>query len=164
MRTPRSTSWLAGVAKGVHGWGAEELSQGLHASTLCADSPAPWGDASRPPARVASRRSTRRGELSDAELYPYDRETATSNGLRPPQCRYWPPVDVPAPPGRGDLPDVPTCRWPATGDLSTPLEWARGGAGRAPPGGLMIVKGAGHDVQAQGDPKALAAVRRLAVR
>jgi hypothetical protein len=25
----------------------------------------------------------------------------------------------------------------------------------------MIVKGAGHDVQDQGDPKALAAVRRL---
>ena len=46
-------------------------------------------------------------------------------------------------------------------DLSTPMEWARRAAERAPGGRLLIVKGAGHDVQDQGDPAALAAVRRL---
>ena len=46
-------------------------------------------------------------------------------------------------------------------DLSTPLEWAKRAAARAPGGRLIVVKGAGHGVQGQGDPEALAAVRRL---
>ena len=38
----------AGVSRVMKSWTAEKLSQGLHASTLCADMPAPWGDASAP--------------------------------------------------------------------------------------------------------------------
>ena len=60
-----------------------------------------------------------------------------------------------------DLPDVPTLLLNGDRDLSTPYEWAEQAAEHAPGGRLMIVKGAGHDVQDQGDPKALAAVRRL---
>ncbi len=46
-------------------------------------------------------------------------------------------------------------------DLSTPLEWTRQAAERAPRGRLIVVKGAGHGVQGQGDPAALAAVQRF---
>ena len=152
--------WLTGVGKVVHGYTAAQLSQGLHASTLCADWPAPWGDASAP---LKSREEAVReaaGELTDAELYPFDRETATSNGFVL-QCRYWPPVAAPKPAGARALPDVPTLLLNGDRDLSTPYEWAEQALTHAPGGRLMIVKGAGHDVQDQGDAKALAAVRRL---
>jgi pimeloyl-ACP methyl ester carboxylesterase len=152
--------WLNGVAEVVHGWTAQELSQGLHASTLCADSPAPWGDASAPLEGREQALDAAAAKLSAADLYPYDRETATTNGFAL-QCLYWPPVSVPAPEGPRDLPDVPTLLLNGDRDLSTPLEWARRAAERAPGGRLLIVKGAGHDVQDQGDPAALAAVRRL---
>jgi pimeloyl-ACP methyl ester carboxylesterase len=150
--------WLDGVAKSVHGWPATSLSQGLHASTLCADWPAPWGDASAP--------SKGREEALDAaadkvtDPYPYDRETATKNGFAL-QCEYWPPVAVHKPDGPRELPDAPTLLLNGDRDLSTPYEWARQALTHAPGGKLMIVKGAGHDVQDQGDPSALAAVRRL---
>ena len=100
-------------------------------------------------------------KLSDDDLYPYDRATATGNGIAL-QCLNWPPVRrarVRAPPR--DLPDVPTLLLAGDRDLSTPMEWAQQAAKRAPAGRLIIVKGAGHDVQDQGDPEALAAVRRL---
>jgi pimeloyl-ACP methyl ester carboxylesterase len=152
--------WLAGVSRAVHRWTTQELSQGLHASTLCADWPAPWGDASAPEqGREAAVRKAA-DALSDADLYPFDRETATKNGFVL-QCRYWPPVAAPKPQGPRELPDVPTLLLSGDRDLSTPYEWAQQALTRAPGGRLMIVKGAGHDVQDQGDPKALAAVRRL---
>jgi len=152
--------WLSGVAQVVHRWTAKELSQGLHASALCADSPAPWGDAAAPSKGREAALQRAADRLSDADLYPYDRETATTNGFAL-QCRYWPPVAVPEPDGPRDLPDVPTLLLNGDRDLSTPYEWARQAAERAPGGRLMIVKGAGHDVQDQGDPAALAAVRGL---
>jgi pimeloyl-ACP methyl ester carboxylesterase len=152
--------WVKGVARNVHGWPASELSQGLHASTLCADWSAPWGDASAPLAarRPALEKAAR--ALTDADVYPFDRDTATKNGFAL-QCLYWPPVDVPKPAGPRPLPDVPTLLLSGDQDLSTPLEWARHALTLAPGGEHIVVKGAGHDVQDQGDAKALAAVRRL---
>jgi pimeloyl-ACP methyl ester carboxylesterase len=150
--------WLTDVAKVVHGWKAEMLSQGLHASTLCADSPAPWGDASKP---IKGRRralDAAAAKLSDDDLYPYDRATATGNGFAL-QCLYWPPVATTDVQGPRDLPDVPVLLLNGDRDLSTPLEWAQQIAKRAPDGRLIIVKGAGHDIQDQGEEKALAAVR-----
>lgn len=152
--------WLTGVAKVVHGWTAEQLSQGLHASTLCADSPAPWGDASAPLDGRQKALDAAAAKLSDGDLYPYDRETATGNGFAL-QCLFWPPVATPDLVGPQDLPDVPVLLLNGDRDLSTPMEWAQQAAKRAPDGRLLIVKGAGHDVQDQGDPKALAAVRRF---
>ncbi len=152
--------WLAGVAKAVHGWTAEELSQGLHASTLCADSPAPWGDASAPEDGRRQALDAAAAKLGEADLYPYDRETATGNGFAL-QCLYWPPVPVPKPAGPQDLPAVPVLLLGGDRDLSTPLEWTRQAAARAPKGRLIVVEGAGHGVQGQGDPEALAAVRRF---
>ncbi|MDA0162408.1 alpha/beta hydrolase [Solirubrobacter ginsenosidimutans] len=152
--------WIAGVGKYVHGWTAKQLSQGLHASTLCADSPGPWGDAATPLEGRQKALDDAAAKLTDADLYPYDRETATKNGFAL-QCLYWPPVAVPKPDGPRDLPDVPTLLLNGDRDLSTPYEWAQQAVKHAPGGTLMIVKGAGHDVQDQGDRKALAAVRRL---
>jgi pimeloyl-ACP methyl ester carboxylesterase len=150
--------WLNGVAKAVHGWKPDMLSQGLHASTLCADSPAPWGDASAPIARRIQALDAAAAKLGD--LYPYDRETATGNGLAR-QCLYWPPTSVPKPAPAQELPAVPVLLLAGDRDLSTPLEWTRQAAMRAPKGRLLVVKGAGHSVQSQGDRKALAAVRRF---
>jgi pimeloyl-ACP methyl ester carboxylesterase len=152
--------WLNGVSKAVHRWTTEQLSQGLHASALCADWPAPWGDASAPLKGREEAVRKAADELTDADLYPFDRETATKNGFVL-QCQYWPPVSTPKPPKAQNLPNVPTLLLNGDRDLSTPYEWAKGVLARAPGGKLMIVKGAGHDVQDQGDREALAAVRRL---
>jgi pimeloyl-ACP methyl ester carboxylesterase len=152
--------WLTGVGKVVHGFTAEQLSQGLHASTLCADWPAPWGDASAPVKGRQAAIDAAADKLTEADTHPFDRETATKNGFAL-QCEYWPPVSVEPPDGPRDLPDVPTLLLNGDRDLSTPYEWAKQALTHAPGGKLLIVKGAGHDVQDQGDPKALAAVRRL---
>jgi pimeloyl-ACP methyl ester carboxylesterase len=151
--------WLTGVAKYAHGWKAEQLSQGLHASTLCADSPAPWGDASAPFEGRREALDAAAKKFSDADLFPFDRETATGNGFAL-QCLYWPPVSAPDVQPPRELP-VPALLLNGDRDLSTPMEWAQQVAKRAPSGRLIIVKGAGHDVQDQGNPKALAAVRRF---
>jgi pimeloyl-ACP methyl ester carboxylesterase len=152
--------WLTGVAKVVHAWKADMLSQGLHASTLCADSPAPWGDASAPVAGRRQALDAAAAKLGDADLYPYDRATVTDNGFAL-QCLFWPPVAAADLQPPRDLPDVPVLLLNGDRDLSTPMEWAQQAAKRAPDGRLLIVKGAGHDVQDQGDPGALAAVRRF---
>ena len=44
------------------------------------------------------------------------------------------------------------------------MEWAQRTARRNPHAELIVVEGAGHGVQNQGDPEALDAVRRLASR
>ncbi len=150
----------AGVLDVMQGWTAKMLSQGLHASTLCADSPAPWGDASAPLEGRKKALEDAAAKLSDDDLYPYDRATATGNGIAQ-TCLNWPPLDVPAPEGVGDLPDVPTLLLAGDLDLSTPLEWAQAAAKRAPGGRLMIVKNTGHGVQGQGDAGVLEAVRSL---
>ncbi|HET6551186.1 MAG TPA: alpha/beta fold hydrolase [Solirubrobacter sp.] len=154
---------LDGLIDGVQHamkWPAKLLSQGLHASTLCADMPAPWGDASAPLEGRREALEQAAAKLSDDDLYPYDRETATGNGIAQ-QCLNWPPVDVPPPAGAQDLPPVPTLLLAGDRDLSTPMEWAKSAARHAPRGRLIVVHDNGHDVQAQGDPEPLGAVRRL---
>ncbi len=137
---------------------AGDLSQGLHASTLCADTPAPWGG---PGAPLAGRRAKLDAAAARLPgLGPYDRATATGNGIAL-QCLFWPPVPEPPVPTRGQLPIVPVLLLAGDEDLSTPLEWARREAATAPDGRLMIVHGDGHSVQLQGDPKVLRAVRRF---
>ncbi len=128
---------------------ASELSQGLHASTLCADTPAPWGDARAPIAGRQAKLDTAAARLTQRQLGPYDRATATGNGIAL-QCLYWPPEPVPLATTAADLPDVPTLLLAGDKDLSTPLEWARQEAAHAPGGKLVVVKGDGHSVQSQG--------------
>jgi pimeloyl-ACP methyl ester carboxylesterase len=149
---------MHGVERRERAYAAGELSQGLHASTLCADTPAPWGGPGAPLAGRRAKLDAAVAKLPRAALGPYDRATASGNGIAL-QCLYWPPVRDPAPPAEGTLPPAPTLLLAGEQDLSTPLEWARREARTAPDGHLMIVPGAGHSVQLQRIPNVLAAVR-----
>src|SRR4051794_24067568 len=148
---------IAEVRTVMRSWDAEHLSQGLHASTLCADTPAPWGSAAAP---LKGRQQALERTASRIDPYPYDRATLTGNGFAQ-QCLYWPPVDVPEPGAAGKLPDVPTLLLGGDHDLSTPLEWTQSAAEFAPKAKLIVANGAGHGVQSQGAPEAIDAVRRL---
>jgi pimeloyl-ACP methyl ester carboxylesterase len=131
---------------------ADELSQGLHESTLCLDLPAPWNPQASSQARLQllSRRAAR---LPASAFFPYDRATATGNGIAR-SCAGWPSTTPPAltsgdPDGK--LPPVPVLLLNGARDLSTPLVWAREEAARAPDGQLVVVPDAGHSVQTK-DP------------
>lgn len=128
---------------------APELSQGLHASTLCTDTPAPWGDSSAPlQGREAALRKAV-DQLPEAELFPFDRATAMGNGIAL-TCLAWPPTPAPpSPPAGAKLPPVPVLLLAGERDLSTPLAWAQAEAKLAPRGRLVIVPDAGHSVQSR---------------
>jgi pimeloyl-ACP methyl ester carboxylesterase len=133
---------------------ARLLSQGLHASTLCADMRMPWGG---PGMQLAGRRAALDravARLTTAQVWPFDRATAAGNGIIQ-TCLYWPPA--PAPPARSAQRAglrVPALLLAGGRDLSTPLSGARAEAARAPGGRLLIVPAAGHSVQnrAAGNP------------
>ena len=85
--------------------------------------------------------------IDAAALGPFDRATATGNGLVQ-QCLAWPATPpTPRPPPERMLPRVPTLILAGSHDLSTPLEWAHREADLAPRGRLVVVAGAGHSVQ-----------------
>jgi pimeloyl-ACP methyl ester carboxylesterase len=135
---------------------AEQLSQGLHASALCADLRGPWGDAATPvPGRAAATQKAV-AALPDSAVFPYDRATAAGNGIAV-TCEEWPATPVvPFPAGR-DLPAVPVLLLAGDRDLSTPLSWAQQEAARAPQGRLVVVPGSGHSTQS-GNPMSRARV------
>lgn len=124
------------------------FSSGLHAATLCADLPLPWGAATTTAARrtLLARRVSR---LKRSDVWPFVPATAAGNGIVA-TCLNWPPISVPAgPPAGSMLPDVPTLLLNGDRDLSTPLEWAREEARLAPGGTLVVVRGASHSVQSR---------------
>jgi pimeloyl-ACP methyl ester carboxylesterase len=127
---------------------ADQLSQGLHESTLCLDLAGRWNPDAPPRTRMAAlRRAVER--LPGRDLFPFDRLTAYGNGLAQ-GCLHWPATKPPAehdgnPSDR--LPSVPVLLLAGLRDLSTPLAWARDEAERAPDGRLVTVPGAGHSVQ-----------------
>ena len=136
---------------------AGELSQGLHASTLCADMPMPWGGPDTPLAARPAALARAVGTLTTTQVWPFDRATAAGNGFIQ-TCLYWPPAPVP-PQGaavapRAELPSVPVLLLAGGHDLSTPLAGARAQAALAPDGHLFVVPTAGHSVQsrAAGNP------------
>jgi pimeloyl-ACP methyl ester carboxylesterase len=128
---------------------APELSQGLHASALCTDTPPPWGDSSAPlQGREAALRKAV-DQLPEVELFPFDRATAMGNGIAQ-TCLQWPPTPAPpSPPAGAKLPPVPVLLLAGERDLSTPLAWAQAEAKLAPRGRLVIVPDAGHSVQSR---------------
>ena len=134
---------------------AVELSQGLHASALCADIRMPWGGPDTPLAIRAAALARSVARLTTAEVWPFDRATAAGNGFIQ-TCLYWPPE--PAPPAvtssHADLPAVPVLLLAGGRDLSTPLADARAEAALAPDGRLLVVPMAGHSIQnrAVGNP------------
>jgi len=124
---------------------AEALSQGLHASALCADLRFPWGSSSSPVAKRATMLVRAAAHLRPSDVWPFDRSTATKNGFVQ-QCLPWSPT-TPTPSAARRLPPVPTLLVNGDHDLSTPLEWARREAALIPSGRLVVVHGAGHSVQ-----------------
>jgi pimeloyl-ACP methyl ester carboxylesterase len=147
--------FLALVAN-AEGAPADELSQGLHESTLCLDLAAPWNPATPSADRAAALRQAV-AQVPASGLFPFDRATAYGNGLAQ-DCLDWPPT---TPPGLGecdpsaDLPDVPILLLAGQRDLSTPLAWAREEAVKAPDGNLVIVAGAGHSVQTRAQSRVM---------
>ena len=124
---------------------AEALSQGLHASALCADWRFPWGDSGTPVSVRAARLARAAARLRSRDVWPFDRATATGNGLEQ-QCLPW-AATPPTPSAARRLPPVPTLLVNGDHDLSTPLEWARREAAVIPSSRLVVVRGAGHSVQ-----------------
>jgi pimeloyl-ACP methyl ester carboxylesterase len=147
----------AAVRRGERAFKATDLSQGLHASTLCADTPAPWGGEDAP---LAGRQQKLKAAAAAVDPGPFDHATARRNGFAL-QCLYWPPTPAAPPKLAADLPNVPTLLLGGTKDLSTPLEWTRAERAHAPGGKLVVVPGAGHSVQSQGRPAAKRALARF---
>jgi pimeloyl-ACP methyl ester carboxylesterase len=131
----------------------QELSQGLHASTLCADGRWAWGTSAAPMRHRG--RALRRAVagLHRRDVWPFDRATAAGNGILA-TCRYWPPSRPSARVGARPLPAVPTLLLGGGRDLSTPIEGLRREAARAPLHRVVIVPGAGHSVQSRADDDA----------
>jgi pimeloyl-ACP methyl ester carboxylesterase len=137
---------------------AEQLSQGLHAATVCEDYSWPWGDADTPVPGRASAIMTTVAALSDAAVFPYDRATAAGTGTVL-TCAQWPQTPVVAFPAAADLPPVPTLLLAGDHDLITPLAWTQHEAAHAPHGHLVVIPGAGHITQNNGNgPAARASV------
>ncbi|SDT83047.1 alpha/beta hydrolase fold [Streptomyces sp. TLI_053] len=126
---------------------AGELSQGLHAAALCADSRFPWGTTDTPVAgRPAALEHTRR-RLTAEQTWPYDAATATGLGSML-VCLHWPRQQVPpAPPQHQRLPDVPVLLLGGDRDLSTPYELLYEQAELTHRPQIVIVPGAAHSVQ-----------------
>jgi pimeloyl-ACP methyl ester carboxylesterase len=124
---------------------AYELSQGLHASALCADWRWPWGSSSAPVATRAAKLARAAARVKATAVRPFDRATLTRNGFVQ-QCLSWTPTS-PTPTAPRKLPAVPTLLINGDHDLSTPLEWARREARLIPGSRLVVVHGAGHSVQ-----------------
>ena len=122
------------------------FSQGLHASTLCADTRMPWGGPSAAPARRAPALRRAVARIPTAAIWPFTRAVAAGNGIVK-TCLFWPRTPAPPQPRAAKLPPVPVLLLAGDRDLSTPLPWARAEARRAPKGKLVIVHGAGHSTQ-----------------
>jgi pimeloyl-ACP methyl ester carboxylesterase len=143
-------SALEGLLSTTGGWEASspaaELSQGLHASALCADWRFPWGSSAASLAGRAAQLARTVAAVPAARIWPFDRATLSGNGIVR-QCLPWAP-SPPTPAPRGVI-HAPTLLLAGSHDLSTPLEWARREAARIPGSRLVVVPGAGHSVQSR---------------
>jgi pimeloyl-ACP methyl ester carboxylesterase len=138
-------AFIADVVRGSS-WPAGMLSQGLHASTLCADQRGPWGASSVP---VGARFAAVKRALARLPLravWPFDRRTARLNGFLQ-TCLYWPATRAAPAPSRSARLLPPTLILAGAHDLSTPVEWARHEATLAPHSQLVVVPQAGHSIQ-----------------
>ncbi|WP_316745681.1 alpha/beta fold hydrolase [Streptomyces sp. MK7] len=139
---------IAGVRQGSAAT-AEELSQGLHASTLCLDGRYPWGRSDTP---VTGRREALEkaaADLTPADYGPFDAATATGLGSML-SCLHWPRTPVPPlPPEHRRLPGVPVLLLGGDRDLSTPVEWLYDQKKLTPRARVVVVPGAAHSVQSR---------------
>jgi pimeloyl-ACP methyl ester carboxylesterase len=138
---------IAGLSQA--GGSPSDFSSGLHAATFCTDLRFPWGSDAVPPALRQGPLARATAKLTRAQVFPFDSRTAEGDGIMQ-TCLAW-PVTRPAPevPPGALLPRVPVLLLAGDRDLSTPLEWARQEAARAPLGELVIVPGAAHSIQSR---------------
>lgn len=152
---PDALNTLAARVHAAENATAGQLSQGLHASTLCADMPMPWGGPDTPLTARLAALAQAVARLTTAQVWPFDRATAAGNGFIQ-TCLHWPPAPAPAAATapHTELPSVPVLLLAGGHDLSTPLAGARAQAALAPDGHLFVVATAGHSVQsrAAGNP------------
>jgi pimeloyl-ACP methyl ester carboxylesterase len=122
------------------------FSSGLHAATLCADSPAPWpGGPSASFAVRASAADAQQARMGPRATDPFPVSTSFRQGLFV-TCRAWPVMPAPPAPDPAARIATPALLLAGDRDLSTPLEWARAQAARMPHARLVVVRGAGHAV------------------
>ena len=151
-RPPRATwaSWTSSLAT-VRRWEEappEALSQGLHASALCADWRFPWGSSSAPLAgRVGCAGPLPRRAEDEGRLAVRRRDRGRERDRAAVPAVAADAADAAPPAAR--LPNVPTLLLAGDRDLSTPLAWARREAALAPNGRLVVVPGAGHSIQSR---------------
>ncbi len=141
---------LRGLIAGTRQGGAataEELSQGLHASTLCLDGRYPWGRSDTPVTGRQEALEKAAAELTPADYGPFDAATATGLGSLL-TCLHWPRTPVPPlPPDHRRLPGVPVLLLGGDRDLSTPLEGLYDQKRLTPRARVVVVPGAAHSVQ-----------------
>ena len=147
---PRPLRLLMAAVRRAESVPAGLLSQGLHAATLCADSPAPWGGPDASEAERARALTQARARLRAGVTAPFPPAAATTQGLLL-TCRWWPPVAAPPAPAAGPI-RSPALLLAGDRDLSTPLEWARAQARAMPGARLFVATGAGHSVLSR-DPR-----------
>jgi pimeloyl-ACP methyl ester carboxylesterase len=153
-------SLLASWQDGTSG-PADELSQGLHASTLCLDLDFPWGGADAPLTARARAADVAVARLADDRLWPFTAETARTNGfLR--TCELWPPEpDLAVPSSQLSLRGVSALILRGDRDLSTLLAWAERAHADLPGSRLVVVPGVGHSVQGTSETAREAVARFL---
>ncbi|MET8540827.1 alpha/beta fold hydrolase [Kitasatospora sp. NPDC004799] len=126
---------------------AEDLSQGLHSATLCADSRFPWGTTDTPVEGRAAALERTRQRLTAEQTWPYDPATATGLGSLL-VCLDWPREPVPPTPSEHrKLPKVPILLLGGDRDLATPYELMDEYTEFAHHPQIVIVPGAAHSVQ-----------------
>jgi pimeloyl-ACP methyl ester carboxylesterase len=122
------------------------FSAGLHAATLCADSPAPWpGGPSASFAVRGSAADAQQARMGPRATDPFPVSTSFGQGLFV-TCRAWPVTPAPPAPDPAARIAAPALLLAGDRDLSTPLEWARAQAALMPHARLVVVRGAGHAV------------------
>lgn len=140
---------------------ADQLSQGLHASTLCLDLDFPWGGADTPSAARARKADAAVAALGTERLWPFTAQTARTNGfLR--SCELWPPEpDPPVPASQLSLRGENALILRGDRDLSTLLAWAQRVHADIPGSRLLVVPGVGHSVQGASESARQAVARYL---
>ncbi|CAM5652744.1 esterase [Streptomyces spiroverticillatus] len=143
------TGQLDALVKGFaesDGSSPKEFSSGLHAATLCADTPFPWGNAASPEARRAAALDRAVRKLRERDVWPFEARTAAGQGIAQ-TCLHWPVSRaLDAADGYRAL-KAPVLLLQGDRDISTPLPWAREVTSRLPQAELVVLKGAGHSTQ-----------------
>lgn len=122
----------------------DQLSLGLFAASICADTRLPWSPETALDARPALLEQAV-AAINPDTLHPFDVAAARIES-GPYGCLRWPPTPyapVPSPPP--PLPDVPALIFDGAADLRTPVEDARDVAAALPQAALVTAD-TGHDV------------------